>query len=154
MLWQPNKPTNNQINNKSFVQLSWDAFIQWNGGRSCTPNNNTLTTLSLDGGKLRETFPSLPHHHHRGAKAITWNLPSFLPFFLRQHHGAKGNYAKPLAPSRSKGTYVKPSFQKLYGDFQPWLLCISSGPNVQDPMLGAFPWMGLWHCKAQSEFLL
>ncbi len=60
-------------------------------------------------GMEEEVAPQQHPLYYTPQREITWNLPSF----LSHHHGAKGNYAKPLAPPpppRSKRTYVKPSF--------------------------------------------
>jgi hypothetical protein len=82
-----------------------------------------------------------------------WNLS-----FHTKHHGAINCTQK--------------SAHKIYGDFQPWLLCIRSGLKVAsiskvnrsayDKVLTesglalyfenvSHPWMDLRRCKAQSE---
>jgi hypothetical protein len=79
-------PTNNQITNH-FVQLNCNAFIQRNGGRTCTPTTPPYTPLhSTEGNYMKPSPPSPPP---------PWS---------------KGNYMKPWAPPRSKGTSRKPSF--------------------------------------------
>ncbi len=101
-------PTNNQITNH-FVQLNCNAFIQRNGGRTCTPTTPpTLNTpyTPLQGGKLHETFPTTVEqrklHETFGTTTeqgnLQGNLPSFCTpveqgklcetFLPHQHHGA------------------------------------------------------------------
>ncbi len=116
----------------------------WSKGTYVEPSFCT----TMEQGKLRETFP---------LSSPAWS---------------RGSYMKPSTPTSRSNKLHSGKCPKLYGDFQPWLLCIRSEPKVggirkvsggaYDKVLTesglalyyeniSHPWMGLRHCKAQSE---